>query len=484
MRDERRILLNTTVLGAAQGLGQLANFILVVSFARNFGTAALAYYSVAMAVGAVAALFVSLGTRGLLVREISRNPECARDWIGVLLPVELMLGCAAWIVACVASVVLIGEMAATAIVMSVCGYQILLRPASLLLTQFQAREEMFVSASADLAHRLLTLVLGLTAIWLGASAGTFGLALIAGALTLMAVAWIQTSRRFGRPRLRFAPSEALDLFRLGAPFFGIAALGVIYARTATLMLSGLTTTQAVGLYAAADRFMVAARLGPAMFNAAVYPALGRIASTSIADAKALCARCLRLLLVGAIPLATLIAIFSEDILRLLFGAAYSDGAAALQVLAWCLPIHGLQALLASQLAAMDQQAGLARARFAGLCAFLVLCPMLILGLGYIGAAWAVLLGDTFHLTLCWMLLQRARAAPAVATALFAPSIAAATTAAASTWLSDLSIVPRLIAVLLVMGAVMWGFGAIRLHDVRFFRALISGANPASPAERP
>lgn len=476
MHNERRILLNTTVLGAAQGLGQLANLILVVSFARAFGAAALGYYSVAMAAGAVASLFVGLGTYGLLLREISRNPECARGWIGVLLPAQSLLGGIAWLGACVVSIGLIGEIAATPLVMSVCAYQILMRPAVLLLVQFQAREQMIVAASTDLAHRLITLLLGLSAIWLGAGAETVGLALVAGALSLIALAWVQTSRRFGPPALRIAPSEALQLFRRGAPFSWISALTVIYARGPALLLSGLTAPEAVGLYAAADRLMLAAGLGPAMFDAAAYPALVRIASTSVADARALCARCLRLLAIGTIPLAALIAVFSVELVRLLFGASYSGGAAALQVLAWSLPIRGAQALLGSQLSAMDQQTGLARARLVGSCAFLVLCPALILWLGYVGAAWAVLLGDTIHLTLCWMILQKSGGAPPLAKAFVTPGIAAATALAASALLPDLNVVPRLIVVMPVLGAGMWIFGAVRLHDLRFLRALILGAD--------
>ena len=172
MHNERRILLNTTVLSAAEGLGQVGNFILLVSFARAFGATTLSYYSISMAVGAVAALFVSQGTQQLLIREISRNPACARDWIGVLFPAQLALASIAWIAACVASVVLIGDSRATTVVLAVCGYQILLRLASLLLTQLRARELMFVSSIGDLCHRVLALLLGLAAIGLGASAGT------------------------------------------------------------------------------------------------------------------------------------------------------------------------------------------------------------------------------------------------------------------------------------------------------------------------
>jgi peptidoglycan biosynthesis protein MviN/MurJ (putative lipid II flippase) len=101
--------------------------------------------------------------------------------------------------------------------------------------------------------------------------------------------------------------------------------------------------------------------------------------------------------------------------------------------------------------------------------------VLILWLGYVGAAWAVLLGDSIHLTLCWMMLQKSGGAPSLTKAFVAPGIAAATTLAASALLSGLGAGQRLIAVSIVLGAGMWIFGAVRLHDLRFLRALIFGA---------
>jgi O-antigen/teichoic acid export membrane protein len=148
------------------------------------------------------------------------------------------------------------------------------------------------------------------------------------------------------------------------------------------------------------------------------------------------------------------------------------------VLAWTLPIRGAESLLGSQLAAMNQQAALARARLAGLCFFLVLSPLLILSRGYVGAAWAVLVCDTAQLILYWWLLKKARAAPALAGSFLAPAAAAAATLVTSGLLTDVKLTMRLMAVVLVMAAGMWGFGAIRLHDLRFLRALLSGKETA------
>jgi O-antigen/teichoic acid export membrane protein len=82
----RRIVQNASALSLAEGLSQLANFAFVISFARSFGATQMAYYSVAMAAGAIAALFMTVGTQNLLVKEFSRDPTRVPVWLGVLLP--------------------------------------------------------------------------------------------------------------------------------------------------------------------------------------------------------------------------------------------------------------------------------------------------------------------------------------------------------------------------------------------------------------
>ena len=483
MRDERRILFNTVVLGAGEGFGQLTNLVLVVSFARAFGADVLGQYSVSMAVGAVAALFVSLGTQPLLIREISRNPASSGVLLGVLLPAQVVLAVLAWLVACKVSALLIGDSRVLAVVMATCGYQVLLRLATLLLTPFQATEQMQASVIGQLVHRLLTLAFGLTAIWLGASAGTVALALVLGALALIAFAWVQGARLFGRPALRFAPRKALSLFRLAAPFFGLAALGVVYARGGLIMLSALTTQGAVGLYAVVDRFMVAASLAPGAFNSAVYPALSRLARTSAADAMVLVVRCLRLVTIGTVPLATMLTVFAGDIIGLIFGPQFLAATLALQILAWTLPLRGVQWLLGSQLAAMDKQSALARARTVSLCAFLTLTPLLILGAGFVGAAWAVLICDGLQLGLYWRLLQSADSAPAFSRRLFAPVLAALATLGASTMLLQLSLPLRVLGACLVMAFGLAATGAIRRHDLVLLRDLANARQRAPERSR-
>ena len=74
MHVERRVLINTAVLGTGEVVGQLANFAFVVLLARTYGVEIFGWYSFAMALGAVLSVFVSVGGTGYVTRELAREP--------------------------------------------------------------------------------------------------------------------------------------------------------------------------------------------------------------------------------------------------------------------------------------------------------------------------------------------------------------------------------------------------------------------------
>ena len=74
MHTKHRVLRNTLLMVSGEALGQLANLLFVVAFARAFGVVEMGHYSLAMAVGAVVSLGVGLGTPAFLVRELAVSP--------------------------------------------------------------------------------------------------------------------------------------------------------------------------------------------------------------------------------------------------------------------------------------------------------------------------------------------------------------------------------------------------------------------------
>jgi O-antigen/teichoic acid export membrane protein len=252
-------------------------------------------------------------------------------------------------------------------------------------------------------------------------------------------------------------------------------LNVVYSRGGLIVLSLLASHEAVGLFSVADRIMVAPSLLPLVFVNAVYPALSRLANVSVDEVLALTVRCGRLLLVGAITLATLVTLLAPDIVTVLFGPSFAPAAAVLQVLAWTLPVSGTRQLLSVHLLALDQRASLVRARAVSLSVFLASCPLLILsGLGYRGPAWAQLLSEMLEVSWYLWLLHRSGSATRLIRAMLAPLLAAVTTiVVASVFPPALPEFPRLITLCLVMVAALLISGSVRLHDLRFLRQILA-----------
>jgi len=472
MHSERRILANTVLLGTSEGFGQLMNFVVVVGLARTFGADVVGHYSVSMAVGALGALLVGLGTQPLLIRELSRDPSFAPSLLGTAVPAQLVLGAGAWVLACLLCLSLIGQVQAIPVIAAICASQIMLRVAVTLFAPFQATEQMRPVVVGQLIQRILTLVLALLAIWLGASAGTVTLAFVAGAVFLVAFAWASASNQFGRPSLQLNWGAARRLFVRASPFLGLSTLGVIYARSGLIMLGALASPVAVGLYAVADRLMAAVALFPGVFNSAVFPALSRLTRQDMVQARALATRSLRLLMVVTIPLAALLSLFAADIVGRVFGMQFIAAASALQLLAWTLPARGSLWLLGSQLTALDQQGSMARGRSVSLLAFLLATPALIYALGFVGVAWGVLASDGLQLALYWRALRSVDDAPSLARPLLRPALASLAMLVSSILVMDYSLVVRLPVAVITMTVGLWVFGAVRGRDLAFLQMIV------------
>jgi O-antigen/teichoic acid export membrane protein len=475
MRNERRILVNTGAFALGEAVGQLANFAFLALFARLFGAAMLAQYSIGMSVGALLALFVDLGSVGLVTRESARRRGHARMLIGTLLPLQLPLALLLWGIGILVGAALLGRQPGLAVLASACGYQILVSIVGLILAPFIATEQFGWSALAGAAHRVLALSLGALAVLAGAGPGLTSASLLVsiGAVLLGGLALF--ARHFGMPRWRASPRRAAAILYRGSAFFGLKMLNVVYSRAGLIILGALASPVTVGLFAVADRIIVAPSLLPIMFVNAVYPALSRLANVSADEVRALTIRCGRLLLLGTIPLATLLTLTASEIVEWLFGRRFGPAAVVLQIFAWSLPIASTRQLLGAQLLALDRGTALVRTRAVGVSVLLVSCPMLILsGAGFKGPAWALLIAESLELAACLALLRRSGIPRALARTMLAPLLAAAATfaIAATVWIPAPGLGRSLILCVVMLLALLLS-GSVRAHDLRFLRQILA-----------
>lgn len=472
MQVERKILANTTFLGGGEAVGQAASFLFILLFARRFGPDVLGQYSVAMAIGAIAAVFVTLGVHELLIRDISRQPEQARSLIGAMLPAESMNGLVLlMLIVGVVSVYFRGEQAGEILVL-ISAYHIVMRVTALLLTRFVANEQMAFAAFIAGGHRLVILVVGSVALFMNLGPNivlmVFPLAAAASAL----LAWRRGNAAFGRAMLRVDIEEVVANVVRAAPFFALSLLNVIHIRAGLVLLALIQTESAVGIYAVADRLVVPLGVVQTLFVAAIYPALARIFKESPARFEEISARCLRLLFVLIIPTAALVIVFSQGIVAFLFGDAFLPAVPAFQILTVALILQGVNQLWSVQVLAIDSQATMMIVRAVAVATLILSAAVLVRWIGFVGLAYATLLASAVQFVMLFFVLGRKNLPPRFWQPVLAPALSFFAIIISARIFDEGSVWFRLPTMMIIAVISLWMFRGMRGHDFRFLMSIV------------
>jgi O-antigen/teichoic acid export membrane protein len=471
MRVERRIFLNTAVLGAGEAVGQLANFAFVVMLARRYGVEVLGWYAFAMALGAVLAPFVSLGAATYVTREIARSNDRAGALLAALRPVQVSSGLVVWLVMAVVAVLADIGRRETAVVVAVGAYHVLMRMTVLYLAPAVARERALGTALVGGGHRVLMVALAGSAMLLGFDAPVAVLAMPVAAVLSLLAARLMAGRDLAQPVAAGAPVNRSEVLIGSLPFLGTALLAVAYSRGGVLLLTGLRGEVATGEFAAADRLLVPILMVTGTFTAALFAPLSRLAAEPD-RMRELSGRCLRLVLLVTIPMTAALTIFADDIVALLFGTSLQGAAPILMVLAPLAVLRSVSALWTSQCMALGEERRVTIARTWVVLVFFVLASCSIGIWGAMGLAVASILSESV-MALWLRRLLAEHSSPQPAWRMARASLVAAVCAGAVAMLLPAVALPvRAVLVAAIMVLVTVVLGGVRAHDLGFLIAIL------------
>ncbi|MBK6348984.1 MAG: oligosaccharide flippase family protein [Proteobacteria bacterium] len=481
MHVERRVLINTAVLGTGEVVGQLANFAFVVLLARTYGVEIFGWYSFAMALGAVLSVFVSVGGTGYVTRELAREPVRAQAIFEALRSVQVWSGLVVWLLIALTAVLSGVEPREGFVIVIVGAYHVLLRMAALFLAPTTARQRPLASAVAGGGHRILVAVLAAIAIVLGLDAPTTLLAMpFAALLALLAARAHSGPEMAGGAAIE--PVNRATVIRASLPFLGAALLAVVYSRGGLLLLTAMKGEIATGLFAVADRLLVPIYMVTAVLATALLPALAMLEADR-ARMRELARRCLRLVLLASVPLCAMLAIFSTEIVTLLFGPELRPAATTLAMLAPLPVLRSITSLWSTQCIAIRDERRVALAKTRATVAFFILAAIGIGLAGATGLAIACVASEAYlALGLRAMLAGHSLYEPTWRVAL-GPVIAALAAAAVATTVTTMALPLRLLLVVGVMAVVLLLLGGVRLHDLRFLDRIMRGDATPDPARR-
>lgn len=472
MQVERRVLGNALTLGVGAIIGQLANFGFVILVARGFGREVFAQYALSMVIGGLACLMVSFGSISLLTRCSAQDLTRSIEMLKSVLPIQVGIAILVWILVVAAALLFSPTVENLVILGCIVAHHIILRITGVLLAYLHGQERMQTVAAVKVGRSIVMLAAGT------ALAFTTGNALAGiSAMPMTALLFLfytngKLKGLIGPVGWRWDPAGAWAVAKQAFPFFLIIAVTAACDRLGPLMLSAIQNPDALATYASGERIITAAAILYTMLTAASVPAASRFALSDRERFTRLANRITRLVCLAMLPVATLLFLFSDDIIVLMFGREFVTSAPVLRIVAWILVVRGINSVQEMAAVSASRQRDVLLTRGVGLAMIMMLGPLLIWKFGATGLAWVTLAAEStyaaaLHLRLWRLGISLSLLRPAAATL-----IACAVALAAGKLSQDLGLPARVAVVGLSIVAGLWIFGAVRSHDLRYLRSIL------------
>ena len=262
--------------------------------------------------------------------------------------------------------------------------------------------------SGILSSLLFMVVLGLA---VGLDWGFPGVAAayaLGGVIGALPALWLWRARGLG---VAFDRRMWRDLLRWAAPQGLIVALGVVYFRLDSFLLSFMSDREQVALYGLAYKVVEVLIFVPGYFVATLFPEFAR-AERGSEKLAGMAQAGFTLLQLMAVAIVIVFAGFASETVRVVGGPGFADAAPVLALLAAALVFLYVNTLFFQALIAMGEQRRLVGLVLAVLALNIVLNALLIPPLGAVGSAIAVLVCEALSVAIGAALYRTAaRSAP-------------------------------------------------------------------------
>ncbi|MEM3434031.1 MAG: polysaccharide biosynthesis C-terminal domain-containing protein [Candidatus Methanomethyliaceae archaeon] len=323
---------------------RLSNFATVWLIARYLGPIGTGIYSLGSTVRATLQIATLAGTGYLIVRELSRNPTNAQQYLMNFAGMRFGLSLGGWLLLCLVIPCLHLPYPGAGLIISVLGLELI--PESI-------RE---ITRSGSIAQQrvpLYTLIASSTGVariiacW---GALITGGSLLEGVASIMLVSWIGNLLGFlkllsaSHGSRTEAPSLKTMKTQLGAalPFLAINTLLVMYAQSNIYLLSLLSTIEELAFYSIADSIVASSSLLTQVYLSLAIPAFSKLHPADYERLKEIHSRSLLIFSSLSFPLAAAVS-FQARTIATLWGEQFQGAALAIGLLIWSLVLSWLNA---------------------------------------------------------------------------------------------------------------------------------------------
>ncbi len=393
----RRVFKNSAALAVSNVGARVFTALTVIYAARFLGDAAFGQYVTALSLSLAFATLADLGMNPVYIRDVAREPLLASRYLVNLYALKAALGALTFGVV-LAAAHLLGYPPETISVVRLLALAVVVDSyGSLNSAGFQAQERMefvallsIVSNAAYMAAVILLLSRGGTPVtlgWLTLARAVFNACVGLGLLRRI------VPRGGGRLDLGLIGRLLPEMLPLTLTTLFVS----LYSQSDTVMVSGFRPAAEVGWYGAAHKPLDVLTAIPGTIMLALFPIMSRLHRGAAPALQVVHERTVKYMACLGLPIAAGGVVLAEPIILLLYGPSYAPAVGVFRVLSVGLCVMYLNSIFGSLLVSTDKirfqtfATGVMLATY--VAAGTILIPAGGLGLGPVGAAWSVLIGQ-------------------------------------------------------------------------------------------
>ncbi len=401
----KKIIINSTFLYGAEIYRRIVRVALVIFAARLLGDANYGKFAFAMVLVKFFLIFSDAGIHQLLVRELARFKKYQQKYIGNAILIKIVL----CLITTIAIIVIINLSNKPADVMYTVYYftvsNIFASFSLVFQSIFQARQKMKYVAYSNMIAISISSIGGIGILLMGGDHVILAMIFAAGAFVKLCYCIFITLKKFIKIKISYDYNVIKFILKEGIPIGVNLILATIYTLIDQIMLSYICSDEAVGWYRAAYQFVFTMMVIPNELVKAAFPVLSKYFVTSIDDLKGLFNRLLKFLLLISLSLSTLLFLFSDDLIMLIYGNEYIIGAKALRILVWSTGLIFITLIFTNTTRATDRQRFTAKIVMIGTVINIGLNILLMPRYGVVGAAATTLITELFVFTVHYIYLS-------------------------------------------------------------------------------
>ncbi len=315
-------------------LNRAGNVVLFILIVRHLGVEKAGLYTLGISFFFISSRFSFWGLDHLLTREVAKTHTQATLYISNLLFVRVVLSTPT-IIVFLLIVQLTNYTSETKLLISLMLLSVWPESINnLCWAGFAAFEEFYFTSVSVFFASLIQISAG----WLLLSQdyGVVEMAWVffANNMVAMVINLLIMQRRY---RIRWQPPSRSFIqaqMRQSIPFLFISIFFILDNRLDNVLLSFISSEEAIGIYNAAAPVILGLSMVAEGFRIAVFPILSRYAQTDMSQAHLLYTRSFKYLVILSLPLSAITIIASAPLIQLLYGDPLPLAVTTLQILAW------------------------------------------------------------------------------------------------------------------------------------------------------